>query len=72
MEYVIRGLGFLITPIVVSGTIAFLRQPKEAQKERVYLPKIIVALGSIIVGRDPKKYGKRIVRLFFKGGYVRY
>ena len=32
----------------------------------------VLVVGSIIVGRDPKKYGKRIVRLFFKDGYVRY
>ncbi len=28
--------------------------------------------GTIIVGRNPKKYGKKIVKLFFKDGYVKY
>ena len=28
--------------------------------------------GSIIVGRNPKKYGKKVVKLFFKNGYVKY
>ena len=27
---------------------------------------------TIIVGRNPQKFGKRFVRLFFKEGYVRY
>lgn len=29
-------------------------------------------VGSIIVGRNPQKYGRRIVRLFFKESYVSY
>jgi len=28
--------------------------------------------GSIIVGRNPKKYSKKVVKLFFKDGYVKY
>ena len=32
----------------------------------------IFVLGSIIVGRNPQKYGKKIVGLFFKDGYVKY
>ena len=27
---------------------------------------------TIIVGRNPQKFGKRFVRLFFKEGYIRY
>ena len=27
---------------------------------------------TIIVGRNPQKFGKRFVRLFFKEGYLRY
>ena len=32
----------------------------------------VYIVGSIIVGRNPQKYGKKIVRLFFKDGYVYY
>lgn len=32
----------------------------------------IYVVGSIVVGRNPKKYSKNIVRLFFKDGYVKY
>ena len=28
--------------------------------------------GSIIVGRNPKKYSKKVIKLFFKDGYVKY
>ena len=28
--------------------------------------------GTIIVGRNPRKFGKKIVALFFKDGYIRY
>lgn len=45
--YVIRGLGFLIIPIIVSGLLAFLRQPKKAEKGKVYLPKFFVIFGLI-------------------------
>ncbi|MBP3333641.1 MAG: hypothetical protein J6M35_06295, partial [Clostridia bacterium] len=47
MEYIVRGLSFLIIPIIVSGVLAFLRQPKKAEKEKVYLPKFFVILGLI-------------------------
>ena len=33
---------------------------------------VVFVVFSIIVGRNPKKYGKKIVRLFFKNEYVRY
>jgi len=47
MEYIVRGLSFLIIPIIVSGVLAFLRQPKKAEKGKVYLPKFFVILGLI-------------------------
>lgn len=47
MEYIVRGLSFLIIPIIVSGVLAFLRQPKKAEKGEVYLPKFFVILGLI-------------------------
>ncbi|MBQ9806011.1 MAG: hypothetical protein IJW49_05850 [Clostridia bacterium] len=28
--------------------------------------------GTIIVGRNPKKFGKKVVRMFFKDGYINY
>ena len=28
--------------------------------------------GSIIVGRNPKKFSKKVIKLFFKDGYVKY
>lgn len=28
--------------------------------------------GTIIVGRNPRKFGKKIVAIFFKDGYIRY
>lgn len=47
MEHIVRGLSFLIIPIIVSGVLTFLRQPKKAEKGKVYLPKFIVILGLI-------------------------
>ena len=47
MEYIVCGLSFLIIPIIVSGVLAFLRQPKKAEKGKVYLPKFFVILGII-------------------------
>ena len=47
MEHNVRGLSFLIIPIIVSGVLAFLRQPKKAEKGKVYLPKFFVMLGLI-------------------------
>ena len=47
MEYIVRGLSFLIIPIIVSGVLAFLRQPKKAERGKVYLPKFFVILGLI-------------------------
>ena len=47
MEHIVRGLSFLIIPIIVSGVLAFLRQPKKAEKGKVYLPKFFVILGLI-------------------------
>ena len=47
MKHIIRGLSFLIIPIIVSGVLSFLRQPKKAEKGKVYLPKFFVILGLI-------------------------
>lgn len=45
MEYFIRVLSFAIIPIIVSGVLAFLRQPKKAEKGKVYLPKFFALIG---------------------------
>ena len=47
MDFIVRGLSFLIIPIIVSGVLAFLRHPKKAEKGKVYLPKFFVILGLI-------------------------
>ena len=47
MEHIVRGLSFLIIPIIVSGVLAFLRQPQKAERGKVYLPKFFVILGLI-------------------------
>ncbi len=51
---------------------------KQAKLPLLWFPIIIlaawfgVAACTVIVGRNPKKFGKRIVRLFFKDGYINY
>lgn len=47
MSYIICGLTFLLIPIIVSGVIGFLRQPKQAEDGKVYLPKFLAILGAI-------------------------
>ena len=47
MSYIIRGLTFLLIPIIVSGVLGFLRQPKQAEDGKVYLPKFLAILGAI-------------------------
>ena len=47
MDFIVRGLSFLIIPTIVSGVLAFLRYPKKAEKGKVYLPKFFVILGLI-------------------------
>ena len=47
MSYIIRGLTFLLIPIIVSGVLGFLRQPKQAEDGKVYLPKFFAILGAI-------------------------
>ena len=48
MSYIIRGLTFLLIPIIVSGVLGFLRQPKQAEDGKVYLPKFLAILGTIV------------------------
>lgn len=47
MENIIRGLVFALIPIIVNGVFAFLRQPKNIEKGKVYLPKFFAILGVI-------------------------
>ena len=47
MEHIIRILTFALIPIIVNGVFVFLRQPKAAEKGKVYLPKFFAILGAI-------------------------
>ena len=47
MRYIIRGLTFILIPIIVNGVLGYLRQPKQAEDGKVYLPKIFAILGVI-------------------------
>jgi len=47
MKYIIHGLTFLLIAIVVNGALSYLRQPKEAEKGTVYLPKFFAILGTV-------------------------
>jgi len=47
MEHVVRALGFLLIPVIVSGLLAVLRQPKKAKKGKVYLPAALAIIGII-------------------------
>lgn len=47
MKYFIRGLCFMLVPIIVRCVLAFLRQPKKAEKGKVYLPKFFLIFGVI-------------------------
>jgi hypothetical protein len=42
-----KFIGFLIIPIIVSGILTFLREPKEAKKGKVYLHKLLFFIGAI-------------------------
>lgn len=43
-----KYISFLIIPLIVSGVIAFLKQPKKAEKGKVFLPKFFIILGVIL------------------------
>ena len=47
MSHIIRILPFLLTPIIVRGVIAYLRQPKQAEYGKVYMPKFLGILGLV-------------------------
>lgn len=47
MKFIIRGLVFALIPIIINGVFAFLRQPKNIEKGKVYLPKFFAILGMI-------------------------
>ena len=47
MEYVIRILTFALIPLIVSGVLSFLRQPKKADQGKVFMPKFFAIFGSI-------------------------
>ena len=47
MRHIIRGLTFLLIPILVNGILGFMRQPQKAEKGKVYLHKFLAILGTI-------------------------
>ena len=47
MRHIIRGLTFLLIPILVNGILGFMRQPQQAEKGKVYLHKFLAILGTI-------------------------
>lgn len=47
MDLIIRGLTFLLIPVIVSGVFSWLRQPKAGNAGEVYLPKFFVIIGTI-------------------------
>lgn len=47
VRYIIRGLTFLLIPIIVIGVIGYLRRPKQAEYGKVYLPKFFAIFGAI-------------------------
>lgn len=50
MEYIIRGLTFALIPLIVSGVLAVLRQPKKAVQGKVFMPKFFAIIGSVCSG----------------------
>lgn len=47
MEYIIiYMLSMLLIPIIVNTSLAYLLQPKEAEKGKVHLPKFFIILGA--------------------------
>ena len=47
MRHIIRGLTFLLIPILVNGILGFMRQPQQAEKGKVYLQKFLAIFGTI-------------------------
>ena len=47
MEYVIKGLSFLMIPIIVNGVISCFKKPEKGKKGQVYLSKFILISGTI-------------------------
>ena len=50
MEYIIRGLTFALIPLIVSGILAVLRQPKNSEKGKVFIAES--PLFEITSGKD--------------------
>lgn len=47
MRYIVQGLTFLLIPIIVNGVLGYLREPKQAEDGKVYLPKFFAIFGAI-------------------------
>ncbi len=78
-----RAAYYVIQSVQVEGREILSIADVQRMHRQEYIPLVIVAAVftvlwsaiiclSIIVGRNPNKYGKQVVRLFFKDGYVKY
>lgn len=47
MRYIIRGLTFLLIPILVNGILGLMRKPQQAEKGKVYLHKYLAIIGTV-------------------------
>lgn len=74
---------YSVSAILSDGTYILSFEETRRLHRQEYFPLIffpivfgivwgIYIVGSIIVGRDPKRFGKKAVKLFFKDGYVKY
>lgn len=48
MKYIFGTFGLVIIPFIVNGILSYLKYPVKAEKGKVYLPKFIVILGTIV------------------------
>jgi hypothetical protein len=74
---------YSVKAIVHNGRYLLSFEETNRFHSQEYWPLIILALGmllfwgayvagSIIVGRNPRRFNKRFVRFFFKDGYIKY
>lgn len=47
MRHIISGLTLMLIPVIVNGLLACLRQPRQAERGKVYLPKFLAVIGLI-------------------------
>lgn len=47
MRYVVGGLAFLLVPILISGVLGFMKQPREAENGKVHLHRSVAIFGTV-------------------------